>query len=30
MAKDEDIEIIARNKKARYDFYIEETYEAGI
>jgi SsrA-binding protein len=30
MAKDNDIEIIAKNKKARHDFYIEETYEAGI
>ncbi len=29
-AKDKDIEIIARNKKARHDFYIEEVYEAGI
>ncbi len=26
----EDIEVIARNKKARHDFFIEETYEAGI
>ena len=28
--KDKDIEIIAKNKKARHDFYIEEVYEAGI
>jgi SsrA-binding protein len=26
----EDIRVIARNKKARHDFNIEETYEAGI
>lgn len=30
MAKKKEIDIIARNKKARHDFYIEETYEAGI
>jgi len=27
---DNDITIIARNKKAKHDFNIEETYEAGI
>ncbi len=27
---EEDITIIARNKKAKHDFNIEETYEAGI
>lgn len=26
----DDIKIVARNKKARHDFNIEETYEAGI
>lgn len=26
----ENIDVIARNKKARHDFFIEETYEAGI
>jgi SsrA-binding protein len=26
----EDIKVIARNKKARHDYHIEETYEAGI
>lgn len=26
----DDIRVIARNKKARHDFNIEETYEAGI
>jgi len=30
MVANEDIRIIARNKKARHDFFIEETYEAGI
>jgi SsrA-binding protein len=30
MAANEDIRVIARNKKARHDFFIEETYEAGI
>ncbi len=29
MAKDE-IRVIARNKKARHDYHIEETFEAGI
>jgi len=27
---EDNITVIARNKKARYDFNIEETYEAGI
>lgn len=27
---DEGIKIIAQNKKARHDYFIEETYEAGI
>ncbi len=26
----DDIKIIAQNKKARHDYFIEETYEAGI
>lgn len=26
----EDIDVIARNKKAKHDYFIEETYEAGI
>ena len=26
----EGIKIIAQNKKARHDYFIEETYEAGI
>jgi len=30
MAANEDIKVIARNKKARHDFFIEETYEAGL
>ncbi len=30
MPGDDDIEVIARNKKARHDYYVEETYEAGI
>ncbi|MTI61398.1 MAG: SsrA-binding protein SmpB [Firmicutes bacterium] len=29
MYKDE-IKVVARNRKARHDFFIEETYEAGI
>jgi len=29
MAK-EDIKVIAENRKARHDYFIEETYEAGI
>ena len=27
---DENVKVIARNRKARRDFFIEETYEAGI
>jgi SsrA-binding protein len=27
---DDDIKVIAQNKKARHDYFIEETYEAGI
>ena len=30
MPKKDDIEIAARNKRAKKDYYIEETYEAGI
>ncbi len=30
MAAAEDYRVIARNKKARHDFFIEETYETGI
>ena len=30
MAKNDQIEVIARNRKAKHDFHIEETYEAGI
>lgn len=30
MAKDDNIKIVARNKKAKHDYHIEETYEAGI
>ncbi|MGM0502214.1 MAG: SsrA-binding protein SmpB [Bacillota bacterium] len=26
----EDIKVVARNRKARHDYHIEETYEAGI
>lgn len=26
----DNIKVIARNKKARHDFFIEETYESGI
>jgi SsrA-binding protein len=26
----EDVKIVARNKKARHDYFIEETFEAGI
>ena len=28
--KKEDINVVARNKRAKKDYYIEETYEAGI
>ena len=30
MAKKTDGKIIAQNKKARHDFFVDETYEAGI
>ena len=30
MAKKEGIKLIANNKKARHDYFIEETYETGI
>ncbi|WP_427338874.1 SsrA-binding protein SmpB [Caloranaerobacter sp. DY30410] len=30
MGKGNNIKIIARNKKARHDYFIEETFEAGI
>ena len=30
MAKEKDTRLIANNKKAYHDFFIEETYEAGI
>ena len=30
MAKSDTIKLIANNKKARHDYFIEETYEAGI
>ena len=30
MAKSESIKLIANNKKARHDYFIEEVYEAGI
>ncbi|WP_171253298.1 SsrA-binding protein, partial [Acinetobacter baumannii] len=26
----EGIKVVAQNKKARHDYFIEETYEAGI
>ncbi len=29
-AKDQDGEVLADNRKARHDFFIEESYEAGI
>lgn len=28
--KDEDIKLVANNKKARHDYYIEKIYEAGL
>ena len=28
--KDDEIQSIARNKRARYDYHIEETFEAGL
>ena len=30
MAKNDDIEIVARNRKAQKDYHIEDSYEAGI
>lgn len=30
MAKEKDTRLVANNKKAYHDFFIEETYEAGI
>ena len=30
MAKEHGQKVIARNKKARHEYYIEDTYEAGI
>ena len=30
MAKNDNIRVVARNKKAKHDYHIEETYEAGI
>lgn len=30
MRKDNNIRVIARNKKARHDYFIEETFEVGI
>jgi len=30
MAKNDNIKVVARNKKAKHDYHIEETYEAGI
>ena len=30
MAKQSGMKLIANNKKARHDYFIEETYEAGI
>ncbi|MFW5787322.1 MAG: SsrA-binding protein SmpB [Halanaerobiales bacterium] len=30
MAQEDDIRVIARNKKAKHDYHIEDTYEAGI
>lgn len=30
MAKSEAVKLIANNKKARHDYFIEETFEAGI
>ena len=30
MAKEQGTKVIARNKKARHDYHIEETWEAGI
>lgn len=30
MAKDSGVKVVARNKKARHDYHIESTYEAGL
>ena len=30
MKKEKDENLIAQNKKARHDYFIKETYEAGI
>jgi len=30
MAKDSGEKVVATNRKARYDYHIEDTYEAGI
>ena len=30
MAKKEQSKLVANNKKARHDYFIDETYEAGI
>lgn len=30
MAGDQDVRIVARNRRARHDYFIEDTYEAGI
>lgn len=30
MAKDTGVKVVARNKKARHDYHIESTYEAGL
>lgn len=28
--KDEDLKVVANNKKARHDYFIEKIYEAGL
>ena len=28
--KEEDIKVVANNKKARHDYFIEKTYESGL
>ena len=30
MAKNKNVRVVARNKKAKHDYHIEETFEAGI
>ncbi len=30
MAKNDNVQVVARNKKAKHDFHIEESFEAGI